>query len=103
MIENLDKQGFEALMQTSGKRIVVVFTADWCPYCKRLAPIMEEIAVEYTSEIEVYNVNTDEHPDLAARYNIMSIPTVFVFTGGEVKGSAVNPRTKKALLKLIFE
>ncbi|MCL2163145.1 MAG: thioredoxin family protein [Oscillospiraceae bacterium] len=102
MVIKLDNKGFDELLQTSEKPIVVDFTADWCPYCKRLAPIIEEIAVEHANEIEVYYVNTDEQPDIAERYDVMTIPTIYVFQNGETKGSAVNPPTKQALLQLIF-
>ena len=103
MIKTLNKRGFEEALQTKGKPIVVNFTADWCPYCKQLAPIIEEIALEHTDEIEVYYVDTDDLPDVAEYYDIMAIPTVFVFQDGKVKASAVNPRTKQALSQLIFK
>ena len=102
MIRKLDKLGFEAALQTKNKPIVVDFITDWCPYCKRLSSIIEEIAAEQANEIEVYYVNTDDHPEIAEQYGIMAVPSVFVFLNGEIKGSVVNPPTKDALLKLIF-
>ena len=102
MVTKLDEQGFKEALQISDKPIVVDFSTDWCPYCKRLAPTIEEIAHEYAHKIEVYYVNTDDYPDLAEQYEIMTVPTVFVFLNGEIKGSIVNPRTKEMLLELIF-
>ena len=102
MVKKLDGQGFEEALRINEKLVVVDFATDWCPYCKRLAPIIEELAAERENEIEVYYVNTDEQPDIAERYDIMSVPTVLVFQNGEVKKSAVNPQTKDALLKLIL-
>ena len=101
MVSKLDKQGFDEAIQIRGKPVVVVFTTDWCPYCKRLAPIIEEIAGESAGAIEVYYVNIDEQEELAERYDIMTVPSVFAFLNGEVKDSAVNPRTKEAVLELI--
>ena len=103
MVRTLDKQGFEEALQTRGKLVVVDFATDWCPYCKRLAPIIEEISDEHSNEIEVYYVDTDDQPDISDRYDIMTVPTVYVFTDGEIKGHAVNPRTKDAVLDLIFK
>ena len=102
MITKIDKQGFEEALRSDGKPIVVDFATDWCPYCKKLTPILGKIADEHADEIAVYYVNTDEQPDLAEQYDIMTVPTVFVFKNGETMGSAVNPRTREALLKLIF-
>ena len=102
MVRKLNKQGFEEALRTKGKPVIVDFTADWCPYCKRLAPIIEEIAGEYADDIDVYFVNTDEAPDLAEQYGIMTIPAVFVFSDGEILRSAVNPGTKDAVLDLVF-
>ena len=102
MVKKLDKQGFEEALKTGDKPVVVDFATDWCPYCKQLAPVIEEVAGEYKDKIDVYYVNTDDDPDVAEKYDIMTIPSVFVFSKGEVAASAVNPRTKEALLKLIF-
>jgi len=102
MITKIDKQGFEDALRTEGKPVVVDFATDWCPYCKKLTPILEKIADEHANEIDVYYLNTDEQPDVADQYDIMTVPTVFVFKDGETKSSAVNPRTREALLKLIF-
>ena len=103
MVRSLDKKGFEEALRTSGKPVVVDFTAGWCPYCQKLAPVIEGIAAEYQDKADVYFVDTDNQPELAERYDVMTIPTVFVFENGKVRDSAVNPGTKQALLKLIFK
>jgi len=102
MVKKLDGKGFDEVLQAKDSLIVVDFTTDWCPYCKKLAPVIEQIAGEYGDKIEVYFVNTDEQPELAERYDIMTIPSVFVFQNGEVLNSAVNPRGKEAVIDLIF-
>ena len=103
MIKTLDKQGFEEVLLKKEKPVAVEFSTVWCPYCKRLAPIIEEVAGEHANEIEVYIVDTDDQPDIAEKYDIMTVPTVIVFLNGEIKKSAVNPRTKKALLDLMVK
>ena len=103
MVTKLDDKGFEVALKTSGKPVVVDFMTDWCPYCKLLAPILEEIAKEHKDDIDVYYIDTDEHPDIAESYDIMAVPTVFVFKDGEVAGNAVNPKTRDALMQLIFK
>ena len=103
MIGKIDKQGLEEALRTNGKPIVVDFITDWCPYCKQLAPVLEEIAGEYINDIEVYTVNIEEHPDIAERYDVMTVPSVFIFRNGEIKGKAVNPWPKEALIQFIFQ
>ena len=103
MIKELDKQGFEEALRTTGKPVVINFSTSWCPYCKRLAPIIEEIADEHANEIDVFYLDTDAHEDIGDQFEVMTVPTVFVFINGEAVRSAVNPRTKKAVLDLIFK
>ena len=102
MVEKLDKQRFDEALKKSGKPVVVDFSADWCPHCRMLAPTIEELAVEYANEIDVYYVDTEDNQDLADQYEIMTIPTVYVFSNGEAVGNVVNPKSKEALRKLIF-
>ena len=102
MVKTLDKQGFDEALKTVGKPVIVDFTADWCPYCKKLAPIVEEIANEHADEIDVYFVDIDAQEDIANQYDVMTIPTIYVFQDGEAKAHAVNPGTKEALMELIF-
>ncbi len=70
-------------------RVLVDFYAVWCGPCKMLAPIVEKVAEEHP-EIALVRVNVDEAPDLAARFGIASIPTLFYFKNGETKNSLVG-------------
>ncbi len=70
-------------------RVLVDFYAVWCGPCKMLAPIVEKVAEDHP-EIALVRVNVDEAPDLAARFGIASIPTLFYFNNGEAKNSLVG-------------
>ena len=76
---------------------LVDFYADWCGPCKMLAPIVEQIAQENNS-CEVYKLNVDESSELAARFGVMSIPTLVVLDGGDEIKRIVGARPKDALL-----
>jgi thioredoxin 1 len=81
--------------------VVVEFWAEWCPPCKMLAPVLQSIAVDYEDRLRVFKVNSDEHPELAMRYEVMSVPTILVFSAGELRGRMVGARSRARLLQEI--
>ena len=90
---------FDAEVLGSDKPVLVDFWAEWCGPCKMVAPVLEEIAAEHGDKLTVVKVNIDENPDITRRYQIMSIPTLSVFSGGEVVKSIIGAKPKAALLR----
>jgi len=86
-VTELDQTTFDAAV--AGGPLLVDFWAPWCRPCKALEPILAELSVE------VARVNIDEEPGLASRFDVLSIPTVVLFAGGEARGSVVGLRPKK--------
>ncbi|KOU32916.1 thioredoxin [Streptomyces sp. WM6372] len=83
----------------SDKPVLVDFWAEWCGPCRQIAPSLEAIAAEYGDEIEIVKLNIDQNPDTAAKYGVMSIPTLNVYQGGEVVKTIVGAKPKAAILR----
>lgn len=82
---------------TSDKPVLVDFWAAWCGPCRQLAPSLEAIAAEHGDKIEIVKLNIDENPAIAARYGVMSIPTLHIYKGGETVHTLVGAKPKTTL------
>jgi len=74
---------------------LVDFWAAWCGPCQMIAPVVEELATEYSGRLKVAKLNTDENPEIASRYQVMGIPTLMFFKGGQVIDRIVGAASKK--------
>lgn len=94
-VKELDTKSFDSTVISGEGSVVVDFWAPWCGPCKMVGPVLEKMAGEHADKVSVAKVNVDENQELAARYGIMSIPTVILFEGGKVKAQLVGARSQK--------
>lgn len=92
---------FETEVLKSDVPVLVDFWAPWCGPCKMLAPTVEQLASEYEGKLKVVKVNTDEAPEIANRYNVMSIPTLILFVNGEPVAREVGLQPIDRLRQLV--
>ena len=90
---------FDTDVLQADKPVIVDFWAAWCGPCRQVAPVLEEIAAEHRDKVTVAKVNIDENPEIARRYQILSIPTMNVYQGGQVVKTVVGAKPKAALLR----
>ena len=89
-------ENFTSEVLESEVPVLVDFWAEWCMPCKMIAPILDELSSEYDGKLKIGKLNVDEQGELAAQYNIVSIPTLLLFNGGEVVNQQIGavPRPK---------
>lgn len=94
---------FESVVLKSDKPVLVDYWAEWCGPCRQVAPVLEAIATEHAGKLDIVKLNVDENPLTAQKYGILNIPTLGVFSGGEVVKELVGARSKSALERELAE
>ena len=102
-IVTLTDATFDESIGSAEHAVLVDFWAEWCGPCKMIAPVLEDIAKEHAGRIQIAKLNVDDNPNIARRYDVMSIPTLLVFNDGEVKKRLVGAKGKAQLLEELSE
>ncbi len=90
---------FDEEIKGASEPVLVDFWAEWCGPCKMIAPILEEIATEQGGRLRIAKLNVDDSPDIARRFEVMSIPTLILFKDGEPQHRIVGAKGKNQLLQ----
>ncbi len=98
MTRAVTETDFDAVVLQSEIPVLVDFWAPWCAPCKKISPIVDDIGTGNVGRLDVVKLNIDESPAIAARYGVTAIPTLAVFSGGEVVQSITGLKSKAALL-----
>jgi thioredoxin 1 len=97
----VDEAGWDAQVTNWPGLVLVDFWAVWCGPCQMVAPIIEELATEYADRVKVMKLNTDENPEIAGKFQVMSIPTILIFKNGQPVERLVGAMPKRKFKEVL--
>ena len=97
----VDQNNFEREVIKSEKPVLVDFWAAWCGPCRMVSPVIDQLADQYDGKVKVAKVNVDENPELANQYQILSIPSVLLFKGGDKVDGVIGARPKQIFEEML--
>ncbi len=95
------EETWDAEVLASDVPVLVDFWAEWCPPCRKVAPLLDEIATERAETVKIVKLNVEEHPAISRRYDVLSIPTLLLINNGQLIGQLVGAQPKAAITALI--
>ncbi|MEU3503437.1 thioredoxin [Streptomyces hundungensis] len=98
-VDEVTDATFHAEVMEAGLPVLVEFTADWCPPCRQIAPVLSALAVEEADRLKIVQLDVDTNPETTMKYGVLSMPTLMVFRAGEPVKSMVGARPKRRLLQ----
>lgn len=101
MALEINDSTFETIVKQSDKLVVLDFWAQWCGPCRQVAPIIDELALEYDSRVVIGKVNVDESTEITSQYSIRNIPTVLFIKNGELVDKLVGAQSKSKFVDII--
>lgn len=100
MTQQISAAEFQSKVLEANEPVLVDFFATWCGPCRMMAPVIEEVSEEMAGKASVYKIDTDEAPEIAQQYGIMSIPTFIVFKDGKPAAQTLGAQPKEKILDL---
>ena len=102
-IVHVSDDTFESEVLNSDLPVLVDFWAEWCGPCKIIAPVLDELAVEFEGKLKICKVDVDANPDIPPKFGIRGIPTLIVFKGGNAEATKVGALSKTQLTEFVQE
>ena len=96
-IVHISDESFEEEVLQSERPVLIDYWAEWCGPCQMIAPVLDEIATEYSDRLKVVKLNIDDNPQTPPKYGIRGIPTLMVFKNGQVEATKVGAVSKAQL------